>query len=97
MGEWFNERYISRDEHQRIVEYYRTLVAQLYGNVRDLRLLMAVEQAAPPPGFEQVDVPEELLAEPTLEPDPEPDLGSNVVSLGSYRERRAARMGLPHA
>jgi hypothetical protein len=29
MAEWFNERYISREEHQQIVEYYRKLVASL--------------------------------------------------------------------
>ena len=37
MSEWFQERYISRDEHQRIVDYYRRLVAQLYGKLRESR------------------------------------------------------------
>jgi len=29
MAEWFDERYISREEHQQIVDYYRKLVASL--------------------------------------------------------------------
>jgi hypothetical protein len=37
MSEWFDERYISRAEHQQIVDYYRNLVAQLHRQVRALR------------------------------------------------------------
>jgi hypothetical protein len=37
MTQWFQERYISRGEHQEIVEYYRKLVAHLHHTVRDLR------------------------------------------------------------
>ena len=37
MAEWFHERYISRDEHQEIVEYYKRLVANLQLIVCDLR------------------------------------------------------------
>ena len=41
MAEWFNERYISRREHQEIVDYYRRLVARLHCHVRDLRAQIA--------------------------------------------------------
>lgn len=37
MSEWFDQRYISRDEHQKIVDYYRNLVIQLHRTVRELR------------------------------------------------------------
>lgn len=37
MTQWFHERYISREEHQQIIEYYRNLVAQLQRTVCDLR------------------------------------------------------------
>ena len=37
MIEWFDERYISRGEHQQVVDYYRKLVAQLYRQVCTLR------------------------------------------------------------
>ncbi len=45
---WFSgfwERYVSREEHQQVVDYYRKLVAQLYGNVRDLRALVEAQRA----------------------------------------------------
>ncbi|MDO9417583.1 hypothetical protein [Pararhizobium sp.] len=44
MIEWFDERYISRDEHQEVVAFYRRLVARLYGNVRELRAQVAVQE-----------------------------------------------------
>ena len=37
MTQWLQERYISRAEHQQIVAYYKKLVVQLYGALRDLR------------------------------------------------------------
>lgn len=37
MSEWFDQRYISRDEHQKIVDYYRNLVIQMHRTVRELR------------------------------------------------------------
>ncbi|MGV3550268.1 hypothetical protein [Rhizobium sp.] len=37
MTEWFHERYIERSEHEQIVAYYSKLVAQLYGQVKQLR------------------------------------------------------------
>jgi hypothetical protein len=38
MTQWLNERYISREEHQRIVEYYRNLVAQMHCKAKDLQM-----------------------------------------------------------
>lgn len=45
MIEWFDERYISRDEHQQVVEYYRKLVAQLYRQICTLRAAQVDAQA----------------------------------------------------
>jgi large subunit ribosomal protein L14 len=60
MVQWFQERYIAREEHQRIVDYYRKLVAQLHGNVRDLRARAAAPVTdAPQPAEEPDDVTEE--------------------------------------
>jgi len=43
MVEWFQERYISREEHQEIVEYYRKLVATLQHTVGELRTRVDAE------------------------------------------------------
>ena len=43
MVEWFQERYISREEHQEIVEYYRKLVATLQHTVGELRTQVDAE------------------------------------------------------
>ena len=55
MGEWFQERYISRDEHQQIVAYYKKLVAHLHCSVRDLRAEAVSRPAAAeaPPSVEK--------------------------------------------
>ncbi|UVC10650.1 hypothetical protein IHQ71_08725 [Rhizobium sp. TH2] len=37
MTQWFQERYISREEHQQSIAYYTRLVAQLYRQVCELR------------------------------------------------------------
>lgn len=37
MTEWFQERYVSRQEHQEAVDYYRKLVASLQVTVCELR------------------------------------------------------------
>lgn len=37
MNEWFHERYIDRAEHEQVVAYYSKLVAQLYGQLKQLR------------------------------------------------------------
>lgn len=46
MTEWFDQRYISRDEHRKVVDYYRKQVARLYRDVCELRVLTAVQAAA---------------------------------------------------
>ncbi|MBB3308336.1 hypothetical protein FHT78_000065 [Rhizobium sp. BK196] len=79
MVQSFRERYITREEHQRIVDYYRKLVARLYGDVRDLRA--------------QAEVPVKEAQPATERAGKAPhDLGPNVVSLGSYRNRRKSRI-----
>ena len=82
MVEWFDERYISRDEHQQVVDYYRKLVAQLYGTVRTLR--MQVDAQA----LNAVVVHSRRLAERdarrTADIAPE-DYGENVIVLASRR------------
>lgn len=40
MTEWFDQRYISREEHRQIVEYYRKQVAGLYHDLCELRMLV---------------------------------------------------------
>ena len=35
MNEWFQQRYISRAEHDEVVAYYRKLVAQLHQKIRE--------------------------------------------------------------
>jgi hypothetical protein len=37
MTQWFQERYISREEHQQSIVYYTKLVARLYRQVCELR------------------------------------------------------------
>ena len=49
MTQWLNERYISRVEHQKVVAYYKKLVVQLHGKVRELQAQAETPaQAAPP-------------------------------------------------
>lgn len=84
MVQRFQERYIAREEHQRIVDYYRKLVAQLYGNVRDLRAQIEVPAKEARPAGER---PGEA-SQGRDEAPQERDFGPNVVSLGFYRDRR---------
>jgi hypothetical protein len=37
MTEWFNQRYVSRNEHQQVVDYYRKQVARLYCELCEMR------------------------------------------------------------
>lgn len=37
MSDWFNQRYVARDEHQQIVAFYRKVIAHLSCTIRDLR------------------------------------------------------------
>jgi len=78
MIQWFEERYISREEHQRIVDYYRKLVAQLYCTVRDLRTAGETQKTQVPTA--------------TKEPGDIPTTGhvSNVITV-DFRRRSAHR------
>jgi len=40
MTEWFDQRYISREEHDQVVAYYRKQVAQLYEKLCELRTVV---------------------------------------------------------
>ena len=91
MVQWFRERYISREEHQQVVDYYRKLVAQLYGNVRDLRALVEAQRADIPQTMEQsagAEQPAEASTEQAKILPQKRDLGPNVISIGLYRDRR---------
>ncbi len=37
MSDWFNQKYVARDEHQQIVEFYRKVIAHLSCTIRELR------------------------------------------------------------
>ena len=82
MTQWFQERYISRDEHREIVEYYRKLVAQLYRTVRDLRVQVDAQ------ALNNVVLHSQRLAERdakrTAELVPQ-DYGGNVIVLATRR------------
>ena len=76
MNEWFNKRYISRDEHRQAIEYYGRLVCQLYGTVKELRAQIdALESAAP--------AEEDAL--PAEKPAPEATGVSNVIEIDFRR------------
>ena len=53
MTQWLNERYISRVEHQKVVAYYKKLVVQLHGKVRELQAQTETPAQAAPPQFRQ--------------------------------------------
>ena len=53
MTQWLNERYISRVEHQKVVAYYKKLVVQLHGKVRELQAQAETPAHAAPPQFRQ--------------------------------------------
>ncbi|MBB3590902.1 hypothetical protein FHX08_001246 [Rhizobium sp. BK529] len=81
MIQWFEERYISREEHQRIVDYYRKLVAQLYGTVRDLRTAGEMQKAPiPAAAKEPGDIP----------PAGQDPAGLNVITV-DFRRKSAHR------
>ncbi len=76
MVQSFQERFITREEHQRIVDYYRKLVARLYGNVGFEAQAEAPVKKAPQAAERPGGMPQEK------------DLGLSVVHLGFYRDRR---------
>ena len=82
MTQWFQERFISRDQHQQIVDYYRKMVAHLQHQVCQLR--------ATQPDAEAMN--DMTAADRRSERDsrrsgvtPAHDYGGNVVSLDSRR------------
>ena len=82
MTQWFQERYISRDEHREIVEYYRKLVAQLYRTVRDLRVQVDAQ------ALNNVVLHSQRLAERDAKRAAEivpQDYGGNVIVLATRR------------
>ena len=82
--EWFQERYISRDEHRKIVEYYRKLVAQLHVSLRDLRGAQADSQTAP-----QLPTTQPTPAPAAKDVAPEIELfAENIIRLDFRRQRR---------
>ena len=85
MVEWFQERYISRDEHQQIVEYYRKLVAQLYCQVCELRAASVDAHA-----IDNVVAHSRRLAQRDARRSRETSSGEhgNVISV-DFRRRRA--------
>lgn len=86
MSEWFDERYISRDEHQRIVDYYRALVAQLYCKLRDTRSQVDAD------ALDQLVDHSRRQAEREMRRATEACLsenGGNVIRLDFSRRRRA--------
>ncbi|MBB3656839.1 PIN domain nuclease of toxin-antitoxin system [Rhizobium sp. BK650] len=81
MVQWFEERYISREEHQRIVDYYRKLVAQLYCTVRDLRTAGEMQKVQiPAASKEPGDIPAAA----------QHSVGLNVITV-DFRRRSAHR------
>jgi hypothetical protein len=82
MVEWFHERYISRAEHQEIVDYYRKLVGQLHRKVCELRAHVDIA----------VDAPEPARPQPGRGfppgPTPQRDYGGNVISFETRRRAR---------
>lgn len=89
MVEWFQERYISRDEHQQIVEYYRKLVAQLYCQVCELRATGVDAHA-----IDSIVEHSKRLAERDARRSRESSSGEqgNVISV-DFRRRRADAKG----
>jgi len=83
MVEWFHERYISRTEHQEIVDYYKKLVVQLHRKVCELRAHVDIA----------VDAAEMAGHQPArrVPPGPaaQPDYGGNVISFDTRRRARA--------
>lgn len=82
MTQWFDERYISRGEHQEIVAYYRKLVAQLHRKVTDLRVQVDAQAAQ----IRLIQPLEDVeVADATEETEPVAD-GDNVIRI-DFRRR----------
>jgi hypothetical protein len=84
MAEWFHERYISRAEHQQIVDYYKKLVVQLHRKVKELRVLVDSR----PLEVAEIGAHEADGATRLSSKIPPRDYGGNVISLEDRRDRR---------
>lgn len=65
MVEWFQERYVSREEHQNVVAYYKKLVVQLHGTVLELRSQLDDQTKVPMADHTVADDQDEISAENT--------------------------------
>jgi hypothetical protein len=83
MVEWFHERYISRAEHQEIVDYYKKLVVQLHRKVSELRAHIDTQVDAAAMDDDRPD-------KATVPPGPTLPhcYGGNVISFESRRRSR---------
>lgn len=84
MAEWFDERYISRIEHQQIVEYYKKVVVQLHRKVKELRAIVD----ARPPDFALMDGLGPARQAPRVGGMPPGGYGGNVISFEAWRRAR---------
>jgi hypothetical protein len=93
MVEWFQERYISRDEHRKIVEYYRKLVAQLHVSLQDLRGAKADVPKVAPQAERHAAVADPEPVEPTMDipPKDQPQAASSAPNIIHYDFRRQRR------
>jgi len=90
MVEWFHERYISRAEHQEIVDYYKKLVVQLHRKVSELKAHIDLQVDAAAAGGQPA-------GRAVFPPGPMPvrDYGGNVVSFEAHRRARAGGSVMP--
>jgi TFIIF-interacting CTD phosphatase-like protein len=86
MIEWFDERYISRDEHQKVVDYYTKLVAQLHREVRALRAVEADAKALENIVEHSKHITERELRRSAVVPSDEPV--DNVIRVDFCRRSR---------
>lgn len=81
MTEWFKQRYISREEHEQVVEYYRKQVAQLYQKLSELRIIHDAQN------LDAVVAHSRRIAERELRKSRRDDGRDNVVSVDFRRQR----------
>jgi uncharacterized protein YbjQ (UPF0145 family) len=79
MTEWFNKRYISRDEHDQVVEYYRRQVAQLYEKLSELRTVLDAQN------LDTMVEHSRRVAERELRKSAHDEGGNNVISVDFRR------------
>lgn len=84
MTQWFQERYISRGEHQQVVDFYKKLVVQLHRKLKEMRVEQdvdavdtAITQARPATSPSGLDAPPRIY-------------GDNVIRLDLWRRARPA-------